>query len=119
MFLGLGLRSLDGGDDQHGGVGLGGTGDHVLHEVTVTRGVDDGEVVLVGVEALVGDVDGDTSLPLFPQRVHDPCELEGALTLLFGHLLVLVDQVLLDVSGVGKHPAYRGGLAVVDVTDEH
>ncbi len=119
MLLGLGLRSLNGGHDQNGGVCLGGTGDHVLHEVTVAGGVDDGEVILVGVEPLVSDVDGNAPLPLFLQRVHDPGELEGALALLLGHLLVLVDQILLNVPSVSKHPAYRGGLAVVDVTDEY
>lgn len=37
-----------GGDDEDGAVGLRGTGDHVLDEVTVTRGVDDGDHVLHG-----------------------------------------------------------------------
>jgi hypothetical protein len=31
------------GDDENGAVSLGGTSDHVLDEITVTRGVDDGD----------------------------------------------------------------------------
>lgn len=29
------------GDDEDGAIGLGGTGDHVLDEITVTGGIDD------------------------------------------------------------------------------
>ena len=45
----LGDTSLEltstGSDNQDSAVGLGGTSDHVLDEVTVTRGVDDGDIV--------------------------------------------------------------------------
>ena len=48
----LGDASLEttnvGGDDEDGDISLGGTGDHVLDEITVAWGVDDGEVVLRG-----------------------------------------------------------------------
>lgn len=36
-----------GGDDEDGAVGLGGTSDHVLDEVTVTRGINDLDIALV------------------------------------------------------------------------
>ena len=43
----LGDTSLEltsaGGDDEDGAVSLGGTSDHVLDEITVTRGVDDSD----------------------------------------------------------------------------
>ena len=35
-----------GGDDQDSAIGLGGTSDHVLDEITVAGGVNDGDVVL-------------------------------------------------------------------------
>ena len=38
--------SDSGGDDQDGAVGLRGSRDHVLDEITVARGVDDGDVEL-------------------------------------------------------------------------
>ena len=42
---GLELTST-GGNDENGAVGLGGTSDHVLDEITVTGGVNDGDIVL-------------------------------------------------------------------------
>ena len=41
-----------GGAQQQGNIGLGGTGDHVLDEVTVTGGIDDGVVPLLREELL-------------------------------------------------------------------
>ena len=93
---------------RYGRVGLGGTSDHVLYEVAVTRSVDDGEVVLVGVEPLVGHVDGDTALPLLLQGVHDPGELEGRLALLLCQLPVLLDQIGFDVARLHQQTADRG-----------
>ncbi len=119
MLLGLGLRSVDAGHDHYGGVSLGRTGDHVLDEVPVTGGVNDGEVVLVSHELLVGNVDGDTALPFLLQVVHDPRELEGCLTLLFGEFLVFFDDELVYRAGLEQHPTDCGGLSVIDMTDEH
>jgi len=48
-----------GGDHDHGEVGLRRAGDHVLDEVAVARGVDDGPVILLGPELPEGNVDGD------------------------------------------------------------
>ena len=46
----LGDTSLEltstGSDDENSAVGLGGTSDHVLDEITVTGGVNDGDIVL-------------------------------------------------------------------------
>lgn len=79
----LGDTSLEltsaGGDDENGAVGLGGTRDHVLDEVTVTRGVNDGNVVPRGFKLPEGNVDGDTTLTLGLQLVKHPSILEGAL----------------------------------------
>ena len=58
---------------------LGGSGDHVLDEVTMAGGVDDGDVVLGSLELPEGDINGDTTLTLGLQLVHDPGILEGAL----------------------------------------
>lgn len=58
--------------------------DHVLDEVAVARGVDDGDVVLGGLEFPEGDVDGDAALPLGFQLVQHPGVLEGALPHLEG-----------------------------------
>ena len=67
------------GDDEHTAVSLAGAGDHVLDEVTMAGGVDDGDVVLGSLELPEGDINGDTTLTLGLQLVHDPGILEGAL----------------------------------------
>ena len=45
-------------------IGLRRSRDHVLDEITMSRGVDDGDVVLGGLELPEGDIDGDTTLTL-------------------------------------------------------
>ena len=39
---------------------LGGSSDHVLDEVTMSGGIDDGDIVLGGLELPESDIDGDT-----------------------------------------------------------
>ena len=43
---------------------LGGTGNHVLDKVTVTGGIDNGDVELGGLKLPQSDIDGDTTLTL-------------------------------------------------------
>lgn len=77
LFGDTGLETTAGGvNDKDGGIGLGGTGDHVLDEVSVSWSVDDGEEVLRGLELPEGDIDGDTTLTLGLQVVHDEGVLE-------------------------------------------
>jgi len=119
VFLGLGVDTVVGCTEQHSGVGLGSTGDHVLHEVSVTWCVDDGPVVVRGEELLVSDVDGDTTLALFLESVHDVRKPETGLTGFGSEFLVLLNHVLFDVAGVEQETSNGGGLSVVDVTDKH
>jgi hypothetical protein len=103
----LGDTSLEltstGGNDENSAIGLGGTSDHVLDEITVTRGIwqglaeargthkagqhtDNGDVVLGSLELPERNVDGDTTLTLGLQFVEDPCVLEGTLAEFGGFL---------------------------------
>merc|ERR1719198_2010223 len=87
-----------GGDDEHTAVSLAGASDHVLDEVAMARGVDDGDVVLGSLELPECDINGDTTLTLGLQLVHDPGILEGALARLLSLLLELLDGPLVDTS---------------------
>ncbi len=118
VLFGLSLGTLDCGAGDDCCVCLGGTGDHVLNEVTVSRSVDDGEEVLVGLEFLVGDVDSNSSLPLFLKSIHDPSEVEGSFSFLLGFFLVFFDDVGVDCTGLEKDPTGKGGFSVVDVSDD-
>jgi hypothetical protein len=72
----LGDTSLEltsaGGDDENSAIGLGGTSDHVLDEVTVTGGINDGNLELGGLELPESNIDGDTTLTLSLELVENP-----------------------------------------------
>ena len=79
MLLGLSVHAVVCCYIQNRSICLAGSGDHVLDEVTVTRCVDDCEVVLWSEEFLVSDVNSNPSLPLLLQSVHDVGETETGL----------------------------------------
>merc|ERR1719262_1935092 len=97
---------------------LAGAGDHVLDEVTVAGGVDDGDVVLWSLELPEGDINGDTTLTLGLQLVHDPGILEGALARLLSLLLELLNRPLVNTSTLVDQVTGGGGLARVDVAND-
>ena len=122
-LTGLVVTLLDGGgevtvsrDHEHTDIGLGGTGNHVLDEVTVTRGVNDGVVVVIGEELLGGTLDGHTTLTLVLLGVHVESEGERTLTETLGLFLELGHGTLLDTSELEKETASGGRLTRVDVT---
>jgi len=106
-----------GGDDEDGAIGLGSTGDHVLDEITVTGGVNDGDMELVGLELPEGDIDGDTSFSLGLQLVQNPSVLEGTFTHLMGFLLELLDGSLVDTSALVDEVTGSSGFTGIDVAD--
>jgi len=106
-----------GGDDEDGAIGLGGTSDHVLDEITVTGGVNDGDVVLVGFELPEGDIDGDTSFSLGLELVQNPSVLEGTFTHFLGFLLELLDSSLVDTSALVDEVTGSRGFTGIDVAD--
>merc|ERR1719220_314908 len=108
-----------GGDDEDAAVGLRGAGDHVLDEIPVAGGVDDGDVVLGSLELPQGDVDGDATLALGLELVEHPGILEGALAHLLGLLLELLDRSLVDTTALVDQMAGGGRLARVDVANDH
>ncbi len=81
MFLGLGHNPVWNGHNEHSGISLASSCDHILDEVPVSWAVHYREVVLGGIEALMGDIDRHASFALFFQAVHNPGELEGCLAL--------------------------------------
>merc|ERR1712087_958152 len=99
------------GNDEDGAVGLGGTSDHVLDEVTVTRGINDGDMVLRRLKLPQSDVDRDTTLALRLELVEDPSVLEGTLAELGSFLLELLDGTLVNTTAFVDEVAGRGRLA--------
>jgi len=106
------------GDRKNGTVSLAGTGDHVLDEITMARGVNDGDVELGGLELGEGSIDGDTTLTFSLQVVQYPGILERTLAHLIGFLLVLLDGTLVNTTALVDKMTSGGGLARVDVSDD-
>jgi len=107
-----------GGNDEDGAVGLRGTGDHVLDEVAMSRGIDDGDIVLGRLKLPESDIDGDTALALSLELVEHPGVLEGSLAEFGGFLLELLDRTLVDTTALVDQVAGGGRLARVDVSDD-
>jgi hypothetical protein len=105
-------------DNQHGTIGLRGSCDHVLDEITMSRGVDDGDVVLGGLELPESNVNGDTTLTLGLQFVQHPGVLEGSLAHLLSFLLELLDGTLVNSTAFVDEMPSGGRLAGVDVSDD-
>lgn len=106
------------GNHEDSAIGLGGSGNHVLNEISVSWGIDNGEVVLGGFEFPEGDIDGDTSFSLSLQLVQDPSVLEGTLTEFVGFLLELFDGSLIDTTAFVDQVTSGSGLSGVDVTND-
>jgi len=118
VLLGLSHDPVRNGHDQNGGISLAGAGDHVLDEVSVSGAVHYSEVEFGGVEAVMGDVDGDTPLALLLEAVHNPGELEGCLSLSCCFFLVLINDVRIYCPRLEHQSAYGSRLAVVDMSYE-
>jgi len=119
----LGDTSLEltstGSNDENGAVGLGGTCDHVLDEITVTWGIDNSDHVLGCLELPQSDIDGDTTLTLGLEFVKNPRIFEGALAQLGSFLLKLLDGTLVDSTALIDQVTGGGGLARVDMADNN
>jgi hypothetical protein len=59
-------------DHEYGGISLGGTSDHVLDEVSVAWGINDGEDSGGRLEFPEGDINGDTSLAFSLELIKNP-----------------------------------------------
>merc|ERR550534_2912933 len=114
---GLELTS-SGGNDENSTVSLRCPSDHVLDEITMSGSINDGDIVLGGLELPESDIDGDTSLTLGLQLVKNPGVLEGSLARLGGLLLELLDGPLVNTSALVDQVTSGGGLARVDVADD-
>lgn len=108
-----------GGNHEEGDIGLGGTGDHVLDEVSVAGGIDDGVVVRVSVELLGGAGDGDTTGTLLLGLVHVEGEGERLLAQNLGLILELLHGTLIDATELEDQASGGGGLTGIDVAADN
>lgn len=107
-----------GGDDEDGAIGLRSTGDHVLDEISMAWGVDDGDFVLGGLEFPQGNIDGDTSFSLGLKLVEYPGVLERTFAHFGGLLLELFDGSLVDTTAFVDQVTGGGRFTGIDVADD-
>ena len=77
----------------------------------MSRGIDDSDAILGGLEAPEGDVDGDPRVSLLLELVHDPGVLEGALSscLGVGIKLILCETLMWERERQRQKEGIRGG----------
>lgn len=109
--------TLGGSNHKNSDISLGGTGDHILDEISMSGGIDDGEVVFGSFELPEGNIDGDTSFSFSFKLVQNPSVLERTLTLFSGFLFELFDNSLIDTTALVDQVTGSGGLTGIDVTD--
>jgi len=118
----LGETSLEltgtGGNHEDGGVSLGCSGNHVLDEITMAGGINNGEDSLGGLEFPKGNVDGDTTIALSLQLVEYPSVLEGSLTSFVGLLFEALDGTGVNSTAFVDQMTGGGGFAGIDMTDD-
>merc|ERR1712235_85983 len=95
-------------DDQDGTIGLRCTSDHVLDEITMSRGINDGDIVLGGAEVHQLDIDGDTSFTFGLEFVQYPSIFEGTFAHFLGFFLEFFDDTLVDTAAFVDHVSGTG-----------
>ena len=96
--------NLTGSNDKNTAIGLRSSSNHVLDEIPVSGGINDGDVELGSLKLPESDIDGDSTLTLGLQFVKNPCVLERSLT----HLDKKERLILSHVTELEKTKSYFG-----------
>ncbi len=106
-------------DHKDGNISLSSSGNHVLDEVSMSWGIDDGDIVLLSLELVEGNVDGDTSGSLGLEFIKDPSISERSLSHSFSLFLIFLKSSLIETSAFDNEMSSRSGLSGVDVTNNN
>jgi len=120
VALGNGSNEVTvGGNHEQPDIGLGRTGDHVLNEIAMARGIDNGVMVGRREEFLSGASNGNTTGTLFLGLIHVESESERILTKGLSFILQLLHLSLRDTPELENQSAGGGRLAGVDMTADN
>jgi len=103
-------------DERH--ISLGSTSNHVLDEITVTWGINDGVMPFLSVELLGGARNGHTTLTLLLLPVHVEGKCERGLAKALCLCLQLLQLSLWDATKLEDQSASGGRLTTVNVTTD-
>jgi len=111
-----GLETTDvGGNHEKGDISLGGTSDHVLDKISVSRSIDDGVVEFVSEEFLGSASNGNTTLTLLLLVVHEEGEAERTLAESISFSAKLLHLTLGDPSQLVDETTSGGRLSGINV----
>jgi len=79
-------------------IGLGSSSDHVLDEISVTGGINDGECEFGRLEFPESNINGDTTLTFGLQIIKDPSVFERRFAHIGSLFLILLDSTLIDTT---------------------
>lgn len=124
---GLGVSLGDGGfetsllgrNQKHTDISGGRSGNHVLDVILVTRGIDNGVVVLVSEELLGVALDGNTTVTFFLARIKVVRETEGRLSILGSDFVKLGHLTLSDSSLLENQVTASSRLTGIDVSADN
>jgi hypothetical protein len=83
----------------------------------MARSINDGDVVLGGLELPESNINGDTTFTFGLELVKNPSVLEGTLTEFSSFLLELFDGTLIDTTTLVNQVTGSGRLTRIDVTN--
>jgi hypothetical protein len=117
VAAGLIAYTLRGIDDQQGGIGLRGAGDHVAEELGVSGRVDQHDVARGSAQTDLAGIDGDALIALGLQRIEQkrPFERHAAAGT---HRLERVELALGQAVRFVQETTDQGRLAVIDMADD-
>jgi len=107
-----------GGDDEDSAISLRSTGNHVLDEIPMAWGINNGDFVFSGFEFPQSDIDGDTTFPFSLKLVQDPGIFKGTFTHFLGFLLEFFDGPLVDTTTFVDQVTSGGRFTGIDVSDD-
>ena len=106
-------------NDQNSTISLGGTSNHVLDEITMTRSVNDRAVVLGGLELPESNVNGDTTLTLGFKFVQHLRVLERPLVHLSSLLLEPLNHTLVNTTKLVDQMTSGSRFPRIDMANDH
>ena len=105
-------------NDEDGSIGLWGSSDHVLDEISVSWGVNDGVESVGCFEFQESNIDGDTSFSFCLEFIEDLCPLEDSLSHLSWLFLEFLNSSCVDTSELVDEVTSGGWFTRVDVSND-
>merc|ERR1719223_137682 len=106
-------------NDKNSTISLGSTSNHVLDEISVSRSIDDRDVIFRSLKLPQSDIDGDTTFSFSLQLVKNPGVFEGTFTHISSFLFKLFNSSLVNTSTLVNQVSGSGRFTRIYVSDNN